>query len=203
VLLGSDKAHLTEHSGDKSAWPLYLSLGNIHSSIRNKPSSKCWILIAYIPIPVFIDTGPTSLHMALQQRLFHQCLKIILETLKWAGEQGILLSDSFGQQRHCFPRVAAYLADYPEQILINAATSYNSPVTTAGFHELGNATPNPRRTKDWILSHIRQLCQEVDVDDVVGYASAAKQLGLNAVDQPFWSDLCYDIHNYYLLTQPL
>ena len=189
MLLGSDKAHLTDHSGDKSAWPVYLSLGNIHSSVRNKPSAQCWVLIAYIPIPVFTDPKTTGLHTALQQHLFHQCLKIIVSSLEGAGKHGADFVDSLGDVRHCYPQIAAYLADYPEQIMINVTPSLSSPVTTAGFEGLGDSTPHPRRTKEWILSRIRILLDCVDPDDVVAYMDAAKKLGLSAVDQPFWQDL--------------
>jgi hypothetical protein len=165
---------------------LYLSLGNINSRIRNKPSHKCWILIAYIPIPTFID--PKSIHTALQQRLFHQCLKFVLRSIERAGKTGRLLRDSLGNRRLCYPRIAAYLADYPEQILINVAAGNNSPVTTARYHNLGDPKPHPRRTRGWILSRISEACQKVDPEDVNAYWTAAKELGLNAVDQPFWED---------------
>jgi hypothetical protein len=187
VLLGSDKAHLTDYSGDKSAWPVYMSIGNIHSSIRNKPSVNCWILLAYIPIPRFNDHK--DLHTSLQQRLFHQCLKVIVSSLKRAGERGELFTDSLGHSRLCFPRIAAYLADYPEQVLINAVAPLNSSVTTAGFHGLGDMTPHPRRTKWWILSKISELRDRVNPDDVTKYLVEAKKVGMNAVDQPFWEEL--------------
>ncbi|KAG8798922.1 hypothetical protein FRC16_006244 [Serendipita sp. 398] len=184
VLLGSDKAHLTEHSGDKSAWPLYLSLGNIHSSIRNKPTKRCWILLAYIPIPSFTD--PKAHHTALQQRLFHQCLEVVLKSIKRVGKKGKHLRDSLGNVRHCYTRIAAYLADYPEQTLINATAQNNSPNTTAGHHELGDSAPRPRRTREWILSRIAQAKQIAHPSNIEEYTEAAKQLGLNSVDRPFW-----------------
>jgi hypothetical protein len=187
VLLGSDKAHLTDHSGDKSAWPLYLSIGNIHSSVRNKPSEKCWILIAYIPIAIFSD--PKALRTTLQARLFHQCLKIVVTSLKDAGQKGDMLEDSRGDHRLCYPRIAAYLADYPEQILINVTPSLCSPVTTAGYHNLGDDKPHPRRTREWILSRIALILEDVDADDIASYMTAAKEHGLSGVDQPFWADL--------------
>jgi Plavaka transposase len=164
-----------------------MSIGNINSNVRNKPSTNCWILLAYIPIPVFND--PKDLHTSLQQRLFHQCLKVIVSSLKRAGDKGELFTDSLGNHRFCYPRVAAYLADYPEQVLINAAAPLNSPVTTAGFRDLGDAAPRPRRTKQWILSQISKLRDQVDPDDVAGYLGEAKKVGLNAVDQPFWEEL--------------
>jgi hypothetical protein len=174
-------------SGDKSAWPIYLSIGNIASRTRNKPSQQCWVLIAYIPTPVFKD--PDNLHTALQHRLFHQCLKFILEPLHAAGTDGVYMKDALGNIRHCFLRVAAYLADYPEQVLLNVAAHRNSPVTTAGNHDLGNATPHPRRTREWILARIKQASQIADPKDVAAYQKAARELGLNAVSEPFWENL--------------
>jgi len=147
---------------------------------------KCWILIAYIPIPVFKEKP--ELHTALQQRLFHQCLKIVLESLKTTGKEGETFRDSYGDQRICYPRIAAYLADYPEQILINCAAAYNSPVTTAKFHGLGDAKPHARRTKNWIMSRIADACRVANPEDIAMYLEASKTFGLNAVDQPFWED---------------
>ncbi|KAF8432912.1 hypothetical protein BGX38DRAFT_1224166 [Terfezia claveryi] len=51
VLLASDQTHLTNFSGDKKLWPLYMSIGNIKSTIRNKPTMNAWIPIALLPIP--------------------------------------------------------------------------------------------------------------------------------------------------------
>jgi hypothetical protein len=164
-----------------------MSIGNIHSSIRNKPSANCWILLAYIPIPVFKDHR--DLRTFLQQHLFHQCLKIVVSFLKRAGERGELFTDSLGHSRLGYPRIAAYLADYPEQVLINAAAPLNSSVTTAGFHGLGDITLHPRRTKRWILSKISELRDRVDPDNVTKYLVEAKKVGMNAVDQPFWEEL--------------
>ncbi|KAF8458588.1 hypothetical protein BGX38DRAFT_1085046, partial [Terfezia claveryi] len=36
VLLASDQTHLTNFFGDKKLWLLYISIGNIKSTIRNK-----------------------------------------------------------------------------------------------------------------------------------------------------------------------
>jgi hypothetical protein len=58
VLLGSDKTHLTVFAGDKKAWPLYLSLGNIKSSFCNKPRNHAWVLGAYLPVVTFEAPKP-------------------------------------------------------------------------------------------------------------------------------------------------
>ncbi|KAJ7226911.1 hypothetical protein GGX14DRAFT_313247, partial [Mycena pura] len=50
VILASDKTQLSTFSGDKQAWPVYLSVGNLSKDIRRKPSLHGTILIGYIPV---------------------------------------------------------------------------------------------------------------------------------------------------------
>ncbi|CAG8741761.1 7144_t:CDS:2, partial [Acaulospora colombiana] len=159
VLLGSDKTHLTVFAGDKKAWPLYLSIGNIKSSVRNKPRNRAW------------------------------CMSVILEPLKHIPTNGLPMTDSVGAVRLCFPRLAAYLADYPEQVLINVARSNASPTTTASYRNLGDPFLFPPRTRDYIVQAISQVKAKVDPANVGAYQRAAKKIGLNGVDQPFWKDL--------------
>jgi len=72
-MLGSDKTHLTVFAGDKKAWPVYLTIGNIKSTLRSKPSHRCWVIIAYIPIAKWKDSNK-DIHGILEDRFFHQCL---------------------------------------------------------------------------------------------------------------------------------
>jgi len=49
VLFASDSTHLTNFSGDGKVWPLYMSIGNIKSGIRSRPTSHAWIPVALLP----------------------------------------------------------------------------------------------------------------------------------------------------------
>ena len=51
VIAASDQTHLTNFSGDKKGWPVYLTLGNIVSTVWNKPPTKAMILLAHLPVP--------------------------------------------------------------------------------------------------------------------------------------------------------
>jgi len=51
LICGSDKMQLTDFSGYKRAWPIYLIIGNFHSSIRNKYSYLVQIVLAFLPVP--------------------------------------------------------------------------------------------------------------------------------------------------------
>jgi hypothetical protein len=192
VILASDKTHLTVHAGDKKAWPLYMTLGNIKSSVRNKPSNNAWILIGYLPVTKFHEREHNTM---LSDRLFHQCLKIILSLLVNPGINGEKMVDSVGEKRNCFPRIAAYIADNPEQALINVASYGSAPMSTATKAELGNSRPSPPRTREWIISRIRHILRCVDPNNFTEYKDAARARGLNGVHKPFWEDLPgYETH---------
>src|SRR5688500_14143695 len=51
IICSSDVTHLTNFSGDKKAWPIYMSIGNILSRTRNKPSKHATILLSLLPVP--------------------------------------------------------------------------------------------------------------------------------------------------------
>ena len=51
ILLALDQTHLTNFSEDMKLWPLYMSIGNIKSTVRNKPTTNAWIPVALLPIP--------------------------------------------------------------------------------------------------------------------------------------------------------
>jgi hypothetical protein len=184
VILGSDKAHLTVLSGNKKGWPVYLSIGNIKSCVRNKINNGAWVTIAHIPIVKFYDHPDT--HTALQGRLFHQCMRIIMSSLVTAGDSGVHLTDSRGHVCNCYPRLAAYIADYPEQILVNIAAQNASPTSIAVYKDLDSPTPLPPRTRDWILGRINHITASVDPQDVLSYINAAKEYRSLRPNRTLW-----------------
>ncbi|KAF8422127.1 hypothetical protein EV426DRAFT_535892, partial [Tirmania nivea] len=48
IIYASDEAHLTNFSGDKSIWPLYMTIGNILKDIRRERSTRAWICIGLL-----------------------------------------------------------------------------------------------------------------------------------------------------------
>ena len=50
LILSSDKTQLTQFQGDKKAWLVYLTIGNISKKIRRQPSKHSTILVGYLPV---------------------------------------------------------------------------------------------------------------------------------------------------------
>ena len=51
LLLGSDKTQLTQLHGDQSAWPVYITIGNLDRQTRRAQKRPAVILLGLIPIP--------------------------------------------------------------------------------------------------------------------------------------------------------
>ncbi|EGN97744.1 hypothetical protein SERLA73DRAFT_56778 [Serpula lacrymans var. lacrymans S7.3] len=105
VIIAMDKTQLTQLSNSKSAYPVYLTLGNIPRAICHKPSQHACILIGYLTVNKATRSQFTSMW-------------IILEPLKRAGIEEINVTGGDGAIRRVHPILACYVADYPEQCLV-------------------------------------------------------------------------------------
>ncbi|EMD40220.1 hypothetical protein CERSUDRAFT_40514, partial [Gelatoporia subvermispora B] len=111
VIIATDKTQLTYFSGNKAAYPVYLTLGNIPRAIRRKPSQHASILIGYLSC----------------QQLFHNSMRIILQPLINAGTHGVKIASGDGTVRIVYPILAAYVADFPEQCLVSCTKHGTCP----------------------------------------------------------------------------
>ncbi|KAI6004712.1 hypothetical protein EDD15DRAFT_2384724 [Pisolithus albus] len=91
IILSSDKTNITNMCGGKVAHPLLISLANIKMKVRNKGCSHAFLLLALMPIPQFIHPVRRMCGV-LEERLFHQCLDIVLEPLKQAARLATTLA---------------------------------------------------------------------------------------------------------------
>lgn len=115
VILASDETHLTNFSGDKKAWPLYLTIGNIPSDVRMKPLSQSVLLLANLPI----HPKKASLSRSQKEKIesiFQDALYDVLQPLVAIHKTGIELEAGDGQVRQCFLRISGWTADYMEYL---------------------------------------------------------------------------------------
>lgn len=119
VIIASDKTQLSTFSGDKQAWPVYLTLGNIAKSVRRKPTMGATMLIGYLPVSKLECFSDRDERRRQQQQLFHYSMSQLLEPLKAAAAKGVFMDCGDGYTRRVHPILTSYVADWPEQCLVS------------------------------------------------------------------------------------
>ncbi|KAJ3888382.1 hypothetical protein GG344DRAFT_53732 [Lentinula edodes] len=109
VVLSSDKTTVSVITGNRVAHPLLISLANIDSDLLSKASLHLFSLLALLPVPKYIERK-TSIRGVLENRLYHECMDIVLEPLKVAARIGCMMSDPVGQLRVCYTPLASAIA---------------------------------------------------------------------------------------------
>ncbi|KAF8464828.1 hypothetical protein BDZ91DRAFT_659835, partial [Kalaharituber pfeilii] len=142
ILLASDQTHLTNFSGDKKLWPVYMSIGNIVSRVRNKPSAHAWVPIALLPVnPKRMSgiSGWTKKDQGVDSlQVFHDIMRTVLRPLVQLYEAGgveMLCADE--KVRKCVPILCTWHADYMENINIHGIKLNLCPMCTVPKEALG------------------------------------------------------------------
>lgn len=76
VILSSDKTKLSQFRDDKSAWPVYLTIGNISKDVCQDVTSHATVLIRYLPIGKF-DCYMDKTRSLARCRTFHYAMEVI------------------------------------------------------------------------------------------------------------------------------
>ncbi|KAF8688093.1 hypothetical protein AX14_003511 [Amanita brunnescens Koide BX004] len=103
--------------GNKTAYPMYLTIGNLPKEIRAKPSRRGQILLAYLPTSKLKLITNQAARRRMITNLFHACLHRIMKPLVDVGIHGIAMKDGTGTVRRVHPILAVYVGDYPEQLV--------------------------------------------------------------------------------------
>ncbi|KAG8918464.1 hypothetical protein FRC02_002356 [Tulasnella sp. 418] len=117
VILASNKTALTNFSGNKIAYPLYLTIGNLAKPYWRQPSLRGTVLLGYLPVPSLACCSSKT-RSAKNYEVFHRCMQKILELMKSAGRKGKPMLYADKKIWRGYPIVAAYVADQPEQCLV-------------------------------------------------------------------------------------
>jgi len=75
VVLASDKTSLTQFGGDKTAYPVYMTIGNISKDVRRQTSSWATALLSYIPVSKLKSSQETGdVRKVAVYHLFQDCM---------------------------------------------------------------------------------------------------------------------------------
>lgn len=182
VIIASDKTRLTQFSGNKLAYPVYLTIGNIPKSLRRKPSAQACVLIAYLSVDKVSDGLSATALRVRNYELFHRSMALVLNPLKAAGDprgSGILMTGGDGALRRVYPILSTYVADYPEQCLVTCTKYGTCPKCQREADALEQPTQGEPRKQKWtqgVILHARStssaqgrhksvhaMCMESDV----------------------------------------
>ncbi|KAF7342815.1 hypothetical protein MSAN_01997400 [Mycena sanguinolenta] len=72
IIISSDKTQLTVF-GNKTAYPVYMTIGNIPKEIRRKPSHRAYVLLGYLPTSRMKNVKNKSARRRILANVFHAC----------------------------------------------------------------------------------------------------------------------------------
>ncbi|KAF8798867.1 hypothetical protein BYT27DRAFT_7121941 [Phlegmacium glaucopus] len=181
LILSSDKTQLSQFQGDKKAWPVYLTIGNISKEICHQPSAHAMVLVGYLPVAK-LDCYSESTCSLQGYQLFHHCMSLILAPLVEAGKSGVETVCTDGWVRWVHPILAAYVCDYPEQCLIACCMENCCPCCIVA--------PDDHRSRvETLLREVGAMLEALDAHQRGRDPERFKKKGLHPVYQPFWENL--------------
>ncbi|KAL0069193.1 hypothetical protein AAF712_003881 [Marasmius tenuissimus] len=181
VILSSDKTKLSVFHGDKSAWPVYLTIGNIAKDVWRKVDTHATVLIGYLPVGKF-DCYKDKTRPIAQYRTFHHCMSLLMGSLVEAGTKGISMICADGFLRWVFPILAAYVADYPEQCLVACCMENRCPICKVDPKERGSHVSSDLRTPTEALQLLESWQAGHHDEEFIKH-------GLRDIPDPFWAKL--------------
>ncbi|KAJ3918636.1 hypothetical protein F5877DRAFT_90546 [Lentinula edodes] len=184
VIISSDKTQITLFR-NKSAYPVYLTIGNLPKEIRRKPSQQGQVLLAYLPSSRLEHITNKSARRRMVANLFHTCMAELTAPLKEAGLEGIIMQSGDGVQRRCHPILAAYVGDYPEQCLVTTCYYGDCPCCKTEKEDLGLfPVSKPYRDFEEALGAAMAIGTKEWTDECLA-------ANIKPIQHPFWKDLPY------------
>ncbi|KAG2159432.1 uncharacterized protein EDB93DRAFT_1237560 [Suillus bovinus] len=164
IILLLDKTSLLQFKEDKSAWSVYMSIGNITKAKRCQASARATL-----------ECFTSDARSLAGCRLFHHCMALFLHTLIAAGQNRVKMMCVDSLVCHVYPILAAYC-------LVSYCKENWCPKCLVAANERGNgfesAMRDPESTKD-ILER-RNIGQ---------HPPEFEENGLRAVYKPFWAEM--------------
>ncbi|KIM70175.1 hypothetical protein SCLCIDRAFT_19107 [Scleroderma citrinum Foug A] len=169
IILGSDKTTVSVATGQNDYYPLYLSIGNIHNNTHCAHRNSL-VLIAFLAIPkTDRENEDTAEFHKFQRQLFHTTLAHILSSLRHGMSKPEVQRCPDGHFRHAAYALAAYIANYPEQVLLSCLVQGWCPLCTSMSNNLDGhgSIPQSREHAEYCI-HQFTLAELWDQYGIVG-----------------------------------
>ena len=187
IIVLSDKTQVTLFC-NKSAYPIYLTIGNIPKAIHHKPSHHAQVLLGYLPTSHLEHITNHASHCRIIVNLFHACVGHIMEPLQKAGFEGTAMTSGDGVTCWCHPIFAPFMGDYPEQILATGVKAGQCPGCECPKDKLKEGEEE-YEYRD--LGKILDALSVFDDPDAQIFVCACRDAGIKPVVHPLWENLPY------------
>ncbi|KAF8871508.1 hypothetical protein BD779DRAFT_1453918 [Infundibulicybe gibba] len=170
IILGSDKTTVSVATGHVEYHPLYLSIGNPHNTIR-RAHRNAVVPIGFLAIPKSERRHDNDNDFRkFKRQLYHTSIAAILRPLQPGMTTPVIRRCPDGHYRRVIYDLAAYIADYPEQVLVAGIVQNWCPKCTAMADNLDG--PGGRRTRGLTEELLNtwdgtKLWEEYGIDDDV------------------------------------
>jgi len=150
----SYQTQLITFSGDKKAWPVYMTIGNILSKIRSSPAKMPILLLALLPVlPKF--TGESARANQAQRQtnadILWAVFDLVQALLQQVAREGMVMDCADGKTRLCFPILLAWIVDHAEHAGLQGIGSKSCPKCQVQCEELGGDERRMYETHDYML----------------------------------------------------
>ncbi|KAI0683898.1 hypothetical protein BC835DRAFT_1294737 [Cytidiella melzeri] len=188
IIISTDKTQLTLFR-NKTAYPIYLTIGNIPKEIRRRPSSRAYVLLGYLPTTKLELIANKAARRRMLANLYHACMKKVLEPLEKAGVSGLTMVSGNGATYKTHPIFACFVGDYPEQILASLGTTGKCACCPIPHDWLGDHVPEmASKLRD--LSAILNILDSFE-DHPEKFLKSCAEGNVKPVIEPFWINLPY------------
>ncbi|KZS96521.1 hypothetical protein SISNIDRAFT_407267 [Sistotremastrum niveocremeum HHB9708] len=185
VIFATDKTNLSLFSGDKVAWPVYMTIGNLNKSTRRKVSRRAWRLVGYLPVAKLECFTTQEGRRVGGWELYHECMRQICEPLYSLGPEsgGVEMACSDNKSRRIYPFVAVFTVDHPERCLIACCKDNYCPECEVDPKKREDPTPSKPRSRSCI-----ELL-DVFIQNPLSDTAELDRLGIRSIKNPFWRNL--------------
>ena len=146
----SDQTHLTNFSGDKKAWPVYITLRNVPSTRRNRPRSMAVLLPTLLPVlpKLTKSSAADKLQRQINADTLQGLFELIFEPLRDTTLKGVPMDCADSKIRRCFPILSGWIADHMENATLHRIKTNTCPKCEVPPYELGTGA-NHHRARDY------------------------------------------------------
>ncbi|KAN0125682.1 hypothetical protein V8E52_000889 [Russula decolorans] len=157
IILGSDKTIVSVATSHVEYHPVYLSIGLVHNTIR-RTHRNAVIPIGFLAIPKAdrkYDKETTFRNF--KRQMYHDTIHAILNPIKAAMTTPVIRRCPDGHFRRVIYDLAAYIADYPEQIYLACVVQNWCPKCTAMPADLGDLVGQAGRRSHDLTAKLKEI----------------------------------------------